>query len=69
MQTPKSSVNLAWGRREGGDLLVPDLDELEPVADVVEGAEQSVDPVAGVAVDALDPPFDQAVEHVGGDVL
>jgi hypothetical protein len=57
------------GRREGGDLLVPDLDELEPVADVVEGAEQSVDAVAGVAVDALDPPVDQAVEHVGGDVL
>lgn len=36
--------------------LVADLDELELLADLVEGPEQPVDAVPRIAVDALDPP-------------
>src|SRR5581483_7786674 len=55
------------GRGEGGDLLVARLGELELVADLVEGAEQAVDPVARIRVDALDAPFGEAVEdELGG---
>src|SRR5207302_1193000 len=54
--------------REGGDLLVAGLDELELVAHLVEGTEQAVNPVTGVAVDALDAPLGEAIEDELGGV-
>jgi hypothetical protein len=57
------------GRREARDLLVADLYELDPVAGVVEGAEEPVDTVARVAVDAPDAPLGEALEEECGDVL
>jgi hypothetical protein len=50
------------GGGERGDLLVAGLDELDLVAGLVEGAEQAVDPVAGVAVDVLDASLVEALE-------
>src|SRR5207244_798579 len=50
-------------RCEGGELLVADLRELDLVADLVEGAQDPVDPVAWVSVDALDAPLGEALEH------
>jgi hypothetical protein len=51
------------GGGERGELLVADLQELEAVADLVEGADQAVDAVARIAVDPLDAPVvGQALE-------
>jgi hypothetical protein len=50
-------------RGEGGELLVADLRELDLVADLVERAQDPVDAVAGIAVDALDAPFGEPLEH------
>ena len=51
------------GGGEGGELLVAGLDELDLVADLVEGEVQPVGPVARIAVDAPDAPLAQAAEH------
>ena len=58
-------------RHERGHLLVARLDELGPalLLRAVERAEEGVDPVARVAVDALDPPLAQALQDVVGDEL
>jgi hypothetical protein len=63
MQTPTSSVYLACAVAA-----VPRLDELRLV-DLVEGADQAVDPVAGIAVDPVDTPFAEAFENEFRDVL
>jgi hypothetical protein len=55
--------------REGRQLLVAELDELDLVAVLVEGAQQAVDAVAGVAVDAGDAPLVEAAKDEGADVL
>jgi hypothetical protein len=47
-------------RRERGALLVAGLDELQLVADLVEGTQQAVDPVARVSVRPFDAPLGQA---------
>jgi len=47
------------GRREGGDLLVAHLDELQAVVDVVEGTREAVDAITGIAVDPIGPPSRQ----------
>ena len=52
---------------EGSHLLVADLDELWVAARAVEGAEEGVDAVAGVAVDPVDAPLGQPFEHVVSD--
>src|SRR5213079_1524788 len=44
-----------------------DLDELGIAAGAVEGAEEGVDAVAGVAVDPVDAPLGQPFEHVVSD--
>jgi hypothetical protein len=54
---------------EGGHLLVPDLRELGIVVCPFERAEEAVDPVTGVAVDAVDSPLAQALENEVGDEL
>src|SRR5439155_5034541 len=56
-------------RHEGGHLLVPDLDQLRIALGTVERAEERVDPVARVAVDAVDVPLAQTLEVVVGDEL
>ena len=53
-------------RHEGGELLVGGLDELDAV-NLVEAAEDAVDPVAGIAVDALDAVVGKALEDVLAD--
>jgi hypothetical protein len=69
MHTPTSPVSLAWAQAaKAGELLVAQLDELDLVADLVEGEVQPVAPVAGVAVDAAHAPLAQALEHEHGDV-
>ena len=50
----------AGGKR--GDLLVAGLDELDPVAHLVEGPDQPVDAVPGIPVDALHAPLTQPVQ-------
>ena len=48
------------------------LDEVEALLGATEGAENAVDAVARVAVDPVDAPLGQAVEHViadGGHLL
>src|SRR5205823_5933814 len=50
-------------------LLVADLDELGVAARPVERAEERVDAVAGVAVDAMDTPLGQSLEDVISDQL
>jgi hypothetical protein len=57
----------AGGERR--DLLVAHLHELDLVADLVERAQQTVDAVAGVAVDAIDAPLVEAIQHESGDVF
>ena len=57
------------GGHERRQLLVAGLDELDVVAVLVERAEQAVDAVARVAVDALDAPLVEAAEDEGADVL
>jgi hypothetical protein len=54
--------------REGSDLLVPGLGELELVADLVEGAKQPIDRITGIAVHALDAPLGEAVQDELGGV-
>jgi hypothetical protein len=55
---------------ERRELLVADLDELDLVPELVEGAEDAVDPVARIAVDAPHAPLaGQAAEEEGADVL
>ena len=56
-------------RHERGHLLVPHLsEERVMVFDAIEGAEERVDAVTRVAVDAVNPPLLQAVEHPFGDL-
>ena len=43
------------------------LDQLDLVTDLVEGAEDAVDAVAGIAVDALHAERAQPLEHEGSD--
>ena len=54
---------------ESGHLLVTGLDEVGVAVGPVERAEERVDPVAGVAVDAVDVPLAQALQEVVGDEL
>jgi hypothetical protein len=54
---------------ERRELLVRGLDELDPLAVLVEAAEDAVDPVAGVAEHAVDAVLVQAGEDVGADRL
>ncbi len=49
--------------REGRQLFVARLDELDPIADLVEGARQRVGAVAGVVIDAFYSPLAQALQH------
>jgi hypothetical protein len=56
--------------RAGGErreLLVAGLDEADLVADLVEAAEDAVDPVAGIPVDLLDAPLGEALEDEAAD--
>jgi hypothetical protein len=48
---------------EGGYLLVGRLGELDPVSDLVEGAEEPVDAIPGITVDALYAPLAEAIKH------
>ena len=50
-------------RHERGHLLVPCLDELGIALRAVERAEEPVDPVAGIPVDAVDAPLAEACEN------
>ena len=54
---------------EGGHLLVPRLDEGDPVIVAVEGAQEAVDAVAGVAEDVGDAPLREPLEDLIADVL
>jgi hypothetical protein len=54
--------------RERRQLLVAHLDELDLVAHFVEGEVESVGAVTGIAVDTLNAPFAQALQHVDRDV-
>ncbi len=54
---------------ERGHLLVARLDELRVAVGAVERAQERVDPVARVAVDAVDAPLAEAFEDVVGDEL
>src|SRR5438105_1257382 len=56
-------------RHEGGHLLVADLDELRVPIRAVEGAQEGVDPVAGIAVHAVDSPLGEALQDVISDQL
>src|SRR4029453_5020173 len=56
-------------RHEGGHLLVAGLDEVGIAVSPVERAEEGVDPVAGVAVDAVDAPLAQALQEIVRDEL
>ena len=56
-------------RHERRHLLVPRLDELRVAFRAVERPEESVDPVARIAVDAVNAPLAQALEDVVGDEL
>jgi hypothetical protein len=59
---------LGVGRgHERRHLLVADLDELERQVVALEGAEQAVDAVAGIAEDLLHPPLGQALPEKVGD--
>ena len=49
-------------RHECGHLLVTNLDELGIAVGAVERAEDGVDPVAGIAVEAMHSPLPQPVE-------
>ena len=52
---------------EGRHLLVPDLDEIDRFLRPIQSAEDAVDPVPGIAVDAMNAPGLQAFdEEVGG---
>src|SRR5690606_35527062 len=48
-------------------LLVPDLDEVHPVAGRIQRAEEAVDAVTRVTVDPADPPVVQALDDVVAD--
>ena len=50
-------------RHERGHLLVPGLDELDPVTEAFERADDRVDPVARVAIDPAYPVLVQALEE------
>ena len=54
---------------ERGHLLVARLDELGVIICAVERAEEAVDPVPRVAVDAVDPPLAQALQNEIGNQL
>ena len=54
---------------EGGHLLVPRLDELRVAVGAVERPQESVDPVARIAEQAMYSPFAQAFQDVVGDEL
>src|SRR5581483_7725078 len=54
---------------ERGHLLVPHLDELGVAVRPVECSDESVDPVAGIAVDAVHAPLAEALEDEVGDHL
>jgi hypothetical protein len=57
-------------RHEGRHLLVPHLDELEPLAGrSPEREDDAVDPVAGIPVDPLDTPLTESPEHEVADCL
>jgi hypothetical protein len=51
-------------RHERRHLLVPDLDQLRVAVGAIEGAEEGVDAVARIAVDAVDTPFAEPREDV-----
>jgi hypothetical protein len=55
-------------RHEGGDLLVRHLDEREALLGARERAQDAVDAVAGIAVDPVDAPRAQALQHEIADV-
>jgi hypothetical protein len=48
---------------------VTHLDEVELVLGPVGRAQEGVDPVAGMAIDPLDAPLPETLEHVVGDEL
>src|SRR4051812_19421740 len=50
-------------RHERGHLLVPHLHEVDLVFHALEGAEDAVDAVAGIAVDSFDAPLFEAVDE------
>jgi hypothetical protein len=54
---------------EGGHLLVPDLRELRILVGTLECAEEAVDPVTGVPVDAVDSPVTQSLQDEVCDEL
>src|SRR5690348_12286693 len=54
-------------RFEGGHLLVTGLDEARLVVRTREGAQDPVDPVAGVAEDLLDTPLPQSLQQLVGN--
>src|SRR5512142_1169841 len=55
-------------RHERGHLLVPGLDELRVIADVLERAQERVDPITGISIDAVDSPLARSLLFVKGDV-
>jgi len=55
------------GGHERGLLLMAYLHELEAVERAIESAQDAVDAVARIAIDALHAPFREAREHVIGD--
>ena len=66
---PDLAGELGVGRgHEGRHLLVANLDVLEAVLDLLQRHVETADTVAGIAVDALDSPFLQALPHEVADV-
>jgi len=55
------------GRHERRHLLVAGLDQLRVPIGAVQRSEHRVDPIAGIAVDAVDAPLTQALEQVVRD--
>ena len=50
-------------RHERGHLFVAHLNEFELVFELFEGAEQPVDPVAGITINASNAPFDEPLQR------
>ncbi len=54
---------------EGGHLLMPRLDEVDVLAGPVDGADDAVDAVARIAIDALEPPLVEPLQQKIADAL
>jgi len=56
------------GRHERAHFLVPGLDELGITLCPIQGAQESVDAITRVTVDAVDAPFGESVQDLVGNL-